>query len=350
MPSRRSSSAASYLLMLTPKGGTPPPANTVAPSHDGTSSAVIGTEINGTVGTWSGDPTLTHQWQRSADGSTGWADIGSATALDYTPVDADFGYYLRRAETGTNAAGAVTAYTANTARVLITGLALWLDASDAATLFQDSAGTTPATADADPIGKWADKSGNGKHVTQGTTANKPTLKLAIKNGLPVVRFDGGDVLSSALVTASTAWTVIVAAEVRTGSNRTLIFNGTDGGGGDGWAVGSGFNVASKRTVFLRGVAFCEDGTIGGTAWELWAGSRASGGAISFRLNGASESTTPSSGAQATPTTSTFIGGADATPAFPLTGDIAEIMVYSSALSTENIEAIEDYLNAKWAVY
>lgn len=74
----------------------------------------------------------------------------------------------------------------------ITGLVAWYDAANLSTLWQDSARTTPAAADGDVIGSWNDRSANGYHVTQDTTANKPTLRLNVQNGKPVVRFDGVD--------------------------------------------------------------------------------------------------------------------------------------------------------------
>src|SRR3989304_2387171 len=73
---------------------------------------------------------------------------------------------------------------------------LWLDFSDTSTLFTDSSGTIPVTADGDVIGYAADLSGNGNHATQGTLANKPLYKTGIQNGLSVARFDGSDRLLS----------------------------------------------------------------------------------------------------------------------------------------------------------
>jgi hypothetical protein len=71
------------------------------------------------------------------------------------------------------------------------GLLLWLDATDASTLFQDEDRTTPAT-DGDPIGGWADKSGNGFHAYQDDSVLAPTLTSTAINGLPTVRLDGTD--------------------------------------------------------------------------------------------------------------------------------------------------------------
>jgi hypothetical protein len=58
--------------------------------------------------------------------------------------------------------------------------ALWLDASDSATVTTVS-GT---------VSQWNDKSGNGRNATQGTAGNRPTYTTAGQNGLNVITFDG----------------------------------------------------------------------------------------------------------------------------------------------------------------
>lgn len=94
---------------------------------------------------------------------------------------------------------------------------LWLDASDASTLFQDSALTTPAVADADPVGGWFNKStGAATHATQATGTKRGSLKTAIINGLNVVRFDGTDdfleanALSSSFTGSDMPFTLLMA--------------------------------------------------------------------------------------------------------------------------------------------
>ena len=67
-------------------------------------------------------------------------------------------------------------------------LAAWFDATDATTMFSDTAGTTPIT-QGGSVAKWNDKSGNGRHVTQaGASTLRPTWDGS-KLG-----FDGGDYL------------------------------------------------------------------------------------------------------------------------------------------------------------
>jgi len=63
------------------------------------------------------------------------------------------------------------------------GLALWLDASDAATI------NTGSPVDGDPVSAWADKSVSGFDAAQAVANNQPVYKAAIQNGLSVVRFD-----------------------------------------------------------------------------------------------------------------------------------------------------------------
>lgn len=78
--------------------------------------------------------------------------------------------------------------------VAIPNLVLWLRADSG--LYQDAAKTTPVTADSQSIGAWVDKVSGTVTFTQTTGTKKPTYKTAIVNGHPVVRVDGGDVLTT----------------------------------------------------------------------------------------------------------------------------------------------------------
>lgn len=68
---------------------------------------------------------------------------------------------------------------------------LWLDANDSATLFQNTGGTTPATADGDLVRRWNDKSGVGNHailISGQTPATIEKDASNLINGNPVVNF------------------------------------------------------------------------------------------------------------------------------------------------------------------
>lgn len=236
----------------------------------------------------------------------------------------------------------------------ISGLALWLDASDASTLFQASNGTTPATTDGDVVGYWGDKSGNGKHVIQGTTANKPTLQLAEKNGRNVVQFDGNDLLATVATVALSTFTVIAVFRSSVAGTALLYEHGPAAG----TDPGSYLNTSTGVTISVR------RGTVN-TSWNLslnWAndnvwrvGSHDYAGTHAthqLAVNGTVQSlTSVASNNPGTGTvTDTIYLGARTGLTIPMTGQIAEFVVYSPALSVANRNSVESYLNAKWAVY
>ena len=69
-------------------------------------------------------------------------------------------------------------------------LGAWYDPSDLTTMFQDRAGTTPVTADGQPVGKILDKSGRGNHASQATAAARPLYKT--DGTYHWLQFDGVD--------------------------------------------------------------------------------------------------------------------------------------------------------------
>jgi hypothetical protein len=78
----------------------------------------------------------------------------------------------------------------------------WYDPSDLSTMFQNSDGTVAVTTDGDPVGYIADKSGNGFHATQSSSAARPTYKTS--GGLHWLDFDGtDDSLSTGTITPGT---------------------------------------------------------------------------------------------------------------------------------------------------
>lgn len=66
----------------------------------------------------------------------------------------------------------------------------WYDPSDLTSLKQNSDGTGAVTADGDPVGYMADKSGNGNHLIMATAAARPLYKTS--GGLHWLLFDNVD--------------------------------------------------------------------------------------------------------------------------------------------------------------
>lgn len=99
---------------------------------------------------------------------------------------------------------------------------LVLDMSNAATRFQDRAGTIPA-AIGDPLGKLLDRSPNADHVTAWKDSGRPIVTEV--NGKVCARFDGiDDGLVSMLsdMSATDQLTFVIAAEVHGSSINVVV--------------------------------------------------------------------------------------------------------------------------------
>jgi hypothetical protein len=89
----------------------------------------VGETLTATAAAATGNPTpvRTWQWQRSEDGSTGWADIAGATNSTYLLDAADEGNYVRVKQIETNALGTDEAVSAATGQIVAGGATGILD-------------------------------------------------------------------------------------------------------------------------------------------------------------------------------------------------------------------------------
>lgn len=167
-------------------------------------------------------------------------------------------------------------------------LALWLDASD-----------SPAA------GAWSDKSGNGRNAAQLATNNQPALTPNAMGGKPALYFDGiNDSLSLAVIPLST-WTAFAAVSPTTS--------------------GTALHIAASSTSVLT----LSSGSSAAVA-------TASGSATTVAALYGSDSR---------------IGAKWESGALKnfYKGYIAEIVVYSSALSEAQSNAVSRYLARKWGL-
>jgi hypothetical protein len=96
-------------------------------------------------------------------------------------------------------------------------------------LFQDAAGTTPVTADGDPVGLMIDQSANGNHATQSVSGNRPVYRTDEK--LHWLEFYGvDDSFVYPTSTTSTSHTVAVAHSPDEISGDLKYFLDADGSG------------------------------------------------------------------------------------------------------------------------
>jgi hypothetical protein len=225
-------------------------------------------------------------------------------------------------------------YHTGTGRVVLagTGAAVLTVTANLVARYRADQGVTKDGANA--VSAWADISGNGRTLSQGTGANQPTWTAAAVGGKPAITFDGiNDFLGPASFTlnqpvscyalAKVVFNAMTGQRVIDGSTAlTTLY--LPSGAKLGIYAGSAVNEAVSSLV---------DGT-----WYVW----------SYILNGASSqvrrnlftATTGNPGA-ANPGGITL--GAQSTGALPANVCFAEVLTYSAAHNASTQESVIRYL-------
>jgi hypothetical protein len=103
----------------------------------------------------------------------------------------------------------------------------WYDPGDSASLFEDAAGTVPASLNG-PVGRIADKSGRGNHAVQAVAAARPLLREDA-SGKRYLEFDGvDDRLSAAGMSLAHPWDRVSAIRQVAWMNAARIFGNGSG--------------------------------------------------------------------------------------------------------------------------
>ena len=237
----------------------------------------------------------------------------------------------------------------------IAGLSFWLDATTG--LFDATSGGSAVTTDGSAVARWEDQSGNSRHITQATLASRPILKTAIQNGKNIIRFDGtNDILrrSGAFVHDQGAATIFVVVSANSGGGDRLVVEGRTTTTNPLYmpiisASATLFQVLyriNSGTIPLNNVSF---GTaFNGTGFKLVC-ALDSGTNFAGFIN--KVTTNNQDYSRGTVTLDTFAIGGWATTIerdfFP--GDVAEVVIYNTALGTTDRQSVEDYLYSKWGI-
>jgi hypothetical protein len=253
--------------------------------------------------------------------------------------------------------------TANDSPASISGLALWLDAAAADALYTTDAGPVTAvsspldlagcalwldgadssaasmTLDGTSLDAWKDKSGNGRDFTAAGAA-RPTLTAAGLNGLSVVTLDGNDQMTNATNIVGLTSVSMFAVAFNDGSQFGGVISSTAGTDSSPGLLVDQFHFA------CRGLANLSRGTSG--SGPIVATGIVSSGASAVFYGGLQADADAASGSLAAVTT-TAIGTYRQTAANFLTGYIAEIVIFNTALSTTDRARVEAYLAAKWGI-
>jgi hypothetical protein len=245
----------------------------------------------------------------------------------------------------------------------LNGLQLWLDASDANTLYDATTGGSLVAADGG-VARWEDKSGNARHATQATSGNRPLQKTGVQNGRDVLRFDGSNDFmqrDSFSFLNATGFTGFIVAKSDETADRWLLTGTIPSDNDDYAAIMLRRNGASpaRNQFFFGGSNTGITETTETTGFAALT-HRVTSGSMSAHRNGnliGTQSVTATGtgeGGRNIPTRSILNIGALVRPANPsggffFKGDIAEIIWYDSGLSDASRSLVESYLTSKWGI-
>lgn len=226
------------------------------------------------------------------------------------------------------------------------GNTLWLDAAN-----------VDDPVDGQPVATWTDSSGSGNHATQADAGKKPTYKTGIVNGLPVVRFDGSaDYVQSTCTDYATIFAVLNMTTLATDKS----FMGAASSSGGNWDAYLFGTTSDNDTPYLRvgivpgSTSVSVNGANGGIVvnqFSIMTVTISGSLAMKFWQNGTAGTTsstadTPQGNLQHTVVGAGRFAG-NIVDWWP--GDIAEVMVFNSALSAANLNSVGNYLGTKYAI-
>ena len=199
--------------------------------------------------------------------------------------------------------------------------------------------------------QWDDISGNNRHATQATAANQPEIVSNARNGRQVRRFNGSK------------WMDTVGFELSSSSVFSVVkLTSTPAGAASVFCMGSTTTNARDALLYLNSSNQTAIQRSNGTTYPT---AVTSGNLNEFRIIGGTYNQTNliaynngvaglpiSASPSITTNRSGAIGATRQSPSnndFRITGDIAEILVFSTALSPQDRRKVEQYLSNKWAI-
>jgi hypothetical protein len=205
------------------------------------------------------------------------------------------------------------------------GCTLWL-AADAIT----------GVSDGFPLSTWFDASGHGRNATADDY--QPAYHTNHINGLPVVLFDGGDamVLSNFIVAPFTVF--VVGKRTGGGQPQEFLVNGDCCMAA---VIDSGANWGTIQSSWVASAVSCAN------TFRLMCLSEAAYNDYDFYTDD-SAADAQTTGTQQYAFGSWYVGSDEYGQ--NLTGEIAEIIAFDTALGTADREYVRNYLNAKYAIY
>jgi hypothetical protein len=217
-----------------------------------------------------------------------------------------------------------------------TGLKAWFRADHGVS-------TTPNTTN---VFQWEDSSGFTHHASQPTVNNQPSLAMNVVNGMPAVRFTGGQTLFfDAGYLIGTNYSLVIV-EARSKANTGFIFAGGT------FTKNEGLGIAYSDTSTLRLSQWNNDldmvipaFTTPQFAISTGVFDQAKGHAL-YRTGQAAVMNMEMTPVAGTALDKIYIG---AVLIYNYTGDVAELMVFDVAISDAQRTGIESYLKQKYGL-
>ncbi|MCB0367703.1 MAG: fibronectin type III domain-containing protein, partial [Bdellovibrionales bacterium] len=223
-------------------------------------------------------------------------------------------------------------------------LKLWLDAKDANTLYQANDCTSIVSSDGESVGCWKDKSLHGNNATQ-SGANKPTWKQSVAElaGAPGVDFDGGtNYLNFAQsLVDSTEYTIFAVVHRDTTAVNNYFLGTQSAVANQGLHMGFETNTSFRLGQYGNDLNVTTPGQIDSSVALVWGKLDSTGKTVFY--NGSTN--TDATATQISSPGQGVIGrGFDANG---FDGQVAELIVFTRALSAGEIDLMEEYLRDKW---
>ena len=240
----------------------------------------------------------------------------------------------------------------------ISGLSLWLDASDTSTLGPTSDGVGTVTANG-PVKYWGDKSGNGFHVIRTTAdSTAPSFVANHYSGKSALSFDGVDdgIINTTARINLTGQTLFVALNRGNITNRVAFTFFPASGNDDTTTGGLVLNVTNSYSGGAGGniLILNPPATVEGQNNVIILNFATTNSAIHYtRANGATSSVSDTSYTASDQSTgfgisSRFLSGSPANSS-PYKGTVMEILQYNRSLSATDQATVLGYLQKKWGV-
>lgn len=215
----------------------------------------------------------------------------------------------------------------------ITGLVCWLKADSL------------TASDGDLIASWTDESGNSNTPVQATAGAKPTYKVSQVNGLPVLRFDGGDRMAFPDETQFDLATPSIFVIAKRTSGNCIMSKNTTGTGGAG---------RRKMQITMGGYSSGSDAqSIGVTAatgvFNMFGVVARGDSDHTLLINGVESNFTTALGDSTLNNAAMELGASFSNGAEAFTGDIAEVIIYNKPLSSLERIGLQNYLYGKYNI-